>query len=448
MTPAARVPHRRRHPYLVASLVAALGVVAATWLGPTMTGTASAGSATVLTAHQVGGQAVRAAGTDSSAWVGTWATAAAAPAGGEAIAGFTDTTLRQRIHVSVGGELVRLRLTNVYGRTPLSVTATLARPSARAGARPGDIDPTTLVPVTFGGRVGAVVPTGTVLTSDPVRATVADDGDLLVSLHVPGPTGPATYHPAAFSTGWLVTGDQTSATSVGTDARRTGSFWFLDGLDVRSDAAAGAVAVLGDSITDGSGTPVDADHRWTDRLADRLLAEPTSERLGVLNAGIGGNRLLLDAAVPGRGARAVDRLTRDVLTRTGVTTLVVEVGVNDLQLDPTQQDPRVLVEGYRQVLARAHARGLRVVVGTITPFEGWGTWTTGKEEVRVAVNDWIRTSGEPDAVLDADAALRDPFHPARLRPDLDSGDHLHPDEDGYAAMAAAVDLTALHRPRR
>lgn len=383
-------------------------------------------------------------------WVGTWATAVAVPQTGRALVGFTDATLRQRIHASVGGEVVRLRLTNVYGTSPLAVTATLATPSTATGALAGDVDPATLVPVTFGGRRDVVIPVGSELASDPVPLVVPDDGDVLVSLHLPGPTGPATYHASAHTTGYLADGDQTSAVSASAFPRRTQSFWFLDGLDVRArvGGSVGSVAFLGDSITDGSGSTTDADHRWPDRLAERLLAQPRPLRLGVLNAGIGGNRVLLDAAGPGLGATALDRLTRDVLTQTAVETVVLLEGVNDIQQDPSEYDPQDIVAGYRQVLARSHQRGLKVVVGTITPFEGWTRWTPQREAVRVAVNTWIRGSGEPDAVIDFDAVVRNPSQPTRLRAAYDSGDHLHLNDAGYAEMAAAVDLRDLRNPRR
>ncbi|WP_082580499.1 SGNH/GDSL hydrolase family protein [Phycicoccus sp. Root563] len=375
-------------------------------------------------------------------WVGTWATAVAVPQAGEALAGFTDVTLRQRVQVSLGGDVVRLRLTNVHGTSPLSVSATLARPATRHRALRGDLDPTTLVPVTFGGSRHVVIPAGSATTSDPVAIVVPDDGDLLVSLHLPGPTGPATYHPQAHSTGYVGHGDQTASASVAAFPGRTTSFWFLDGLDVRATAS-GSVVFLGDSITDGAASTLDADHRWPDRLADRVLAEPRPLRFGVLNAGISGNRLLLDAHGQGQGERALGRFTRDVLTRSGVETVVVLEGVNDIQQDPSETDPQDLVAAYREILVRAHERHVRVVVATIGPFRGWPRWTPECEAVRVAVNEWIRGSGEPDAVLDLDAALRDPVQPTRLVAAYDSGDHLHPNDLGYAAMAAAVDLPEL-----
>lgn len=380
----------------------------------------------------------------SGDWVGAWATAVARPQNGQALAGFTDTTLRQRLHVSVGGSQVRLRLTNVYGAQPLVVgAATLALP----GAGPGDVDAATVSAVTFSGDAAVTIPAGAELVSDPVALRIADDSDVLVSLYVPGPTGPATYHSAAHSTGWVATGDQTTAPSGSSFPRTTTSFWFLDGLDVKG-ATSGAVVFLGDSITDGSGSTRDANHRWPDYLADRMLQQPRPHRFGILNAGIGGNRLLLHANSPGQGDNALARFDRDVLTQTGAGTVVVFEGVNDIQQPNSQYDPEKLIAAYEQIIQRAHDQGMRAVGATIGPFQGWGTWTPEREAVRAAVNEWIRESGAFDAVIDFDAVLRDPDEPLRMRAEYDSGDHLHPGDAGYAAMADAVDLSVLSPRRR
>ncbi|WP_116949791.1 SGNH/GDSL hydrolase family protein [Jiangella endophytica] len=386
-------------------------------------------------------EAAPAAGGD---WAGTWATAVARPQNGQPLAGFTDTTFRQRAHVSVGGSQVRLRLTNVYGTQPLIVqAATLALP----GAAPGDVDPATVREVTFSGDTSVTIPAGAELVSDPVELRIADDSDVLVSLYVPGPTGPATYHAAAYSTGWIATGDQTTAPSVSSFPQTTTSFWFLDGLDVRG-AASGAVVFLGDSITDGAGSTRDTNRRWPDYLADRMLEQPRPHRFGILNAGIGGNRLLLHANSPGQGDNALARFDRDVLTQTGAGTVVVFEGINDIQQPNSQYDPERLIAAYEQIIERAHDQGMRAVGATIGPFQGWGSWTPEREAVRAAVNEWIRESGAFDAVIDFDAVLRDPDEPLRMRAEYDSGDHLHPGDAGYQAMADAVDLSELSPRRR
>lgn len=372
-------------------------------------------------------------------WVGTWATGVDRPVSGQALAGFTDTTIRQRMHVSVGGDTMRLRLTNAFGTSPLVVgSTTLALP----GGQPGDVDPSRLVPVTFSGADEVRIPVGAEVVSDPVSLDVADDSDVLVSTYLPGPTGPATYHALAQATGWTAPGDRTADASAASFPAVTRSFWFLDGLDVGASAR-GSVAFVGDSITDGNGSAADADHRWPDYLADRMLAGPPGRRFGVLNAGISGNRLLLDARSAGQGRNALARLERDGLTQTGVRTVFVFQGVNDIQQDPSEYDPQQLIAAYRQIARRAHDQGLRAVGATIMPFEGWGKWTPEREAVRAAVNEWVRTADDFDAVVDFDAATRDPSRPTALLPDYDSGDHLHPNDAGYAAMAGAVDLREL-----
>lgn len=377
----------------------------------------------------------------TSGWVGTWATAVAVPQTGQALEGWADTTLRQRMHVSIGGSEVRLRLTNVYGTAPLVIrSATLALP----GTVRGDIDPPTLRPVTFSGSTSVRVPAGAELLSDPVALTVPDDGDVIVSLFVPDPTGPATYHAVTRTTGWTAPGDHTTTPGVASFPGRTTSFWFLDGLDVRTDVP-GSVAFLGDSITEGGGSTPEADRRWPDFLADRMLAQPRPLRFGILNAGMGGNRLLRDHFRPGQGVSALARLERDVLTQTGVTAVFLHEGVNDILQDPSEYDAEQLIAAYRQIVQRSHDHGLKVVAGTITPFRGWSRWTPEREAVRAEVNHWIRTSGEADAVVDFDAVLRDPDDPLRLAPAYDSGDHLHPGDAGYRAMADAVDLRLFQR---
>jgi lysophospholipase L1-like esterase len=361
------------------------------------------------------------------------------PAAGQALSGFRNTTIRQRVHVSLGGPWVRLRLTNVFGSGPVKVGPVTV---ARAGAKAGTTIAGTLKAVTFSAQPTVTMAPGAEVVSDPVRLDVPSDSDLLLSLYLPGPTGPATYHAAARATGWTASGNHTADATSDGFAGRTSSYWFLDGVDVQSDAR-GSVAFVGDSITDGGGSTQDADHRWPDYLADRVLTRPASLQFGVLNAGISGNRVLLDAVNPGQGPSILHRLDRDALEQQAVRTVVLVAGVNDIQQAPVEQDPAKIIAGYEQVAARARAAGLRVVGATIAPFEGWSQWTPQREGVRQEVNDWVRTSGVFDGYLDFDAVLRDPSRPQRLRADLDSGDHLHPRDSGYAAMAASVDLATL-----
>ncbi|TQJ49813.1 SGNH/GDSL hydrolase family protein [Phycicoccus sp. SLBN-51] len=383
--------------------------------------------------------APKAAAAKDLRWVGTWSTPVTRPVAGQALAGFRDATIRQRVHVSLGGSPVRVRLTNVYGTRPLRVGAVTV---ALARGRDGTAQPGTLSPVRFGRSAITTVAAGTELASDPVALVVPPDSDLLITLHVLGRTGPATYHPAARATGWTASGDHTADPDTGAFAGRTTSWWFLDGVDVQSTAA-GAVAFVGDSITDGTGSTPGLNRRWTDFVADRVLSRPAAQRFGVLNAGIAGNRVLLDGGAPGQGDRVPLRLDRDALGQTGVRTVVLFEGVNDIQQAPVQQDPARIIAGLEQVAAQAHAAGLRVVGATIAPFEGWSQWTPQRDAVREQVNAWIRTTRAYDHVLDFDVVLRDPDRPQRLQPGFDSGDHLHPGDAAYAAMAASVDLDAL-----
>jgi lysophospholipase L1-like esterase len=238
-------------------------------------------------------------------------------------------------------------------------------------------------------------------------------------------------------------GDFTMDTSGAKFERTTGSWFYVEEVDVRGSQAKGSVVALGDSITDGGYSTTDANHRWPDYLADRLTALPAAERVGVLNSGISANRLLRDGGELAYGRSALARLDDDVLSRTGVRSVIVLEGVNDLHQDPRQADPEQFIAGYKQLVERLHAKGIKVFGATITPIKGWGSYTDTMETTRGAVNDFIRTNGVFDGVLDFDAALRDPADPLRLKAEYDSGDHLHPSDAGNAALAAAVDLSRL-----
>ncbi|MFJ6015570.1 SGNH/GDSL hydrolase family protein [Streptomyces sp. NPDC092952] len=370
--------------------------------------TAAAGG---LAAVAVTAPAARAAGPSGgpgpSRWTVSWATAQTAPTPADpmAAAGLTDALCTTRVRLSAGGR-VRLRYAHPFGTSPVLVGP------VTAGGRP----------VAFGGRRQAWLAAGASLTSDPVAGLRAAQGArLTVETRLPGPTGPLSFH-------------RNTHASHSVDGTRTTSVFLLTGVEV-TGAHGPAVAVLGDSITEGVGTPDDADLRWPDQLAGRL---PGS---AVANLGISGNRLLLDDARFGPGGQA--RFDRDVLALPGLRTVLVQLGVNDLQQPPHQTDPALILAGYRQLVLRAHGSGLRAVGATITPFEGWTRWTQELEAVRQHVNAAVRTGRVFDAVADFDAALRDPDRPSRLRPAYDSGDGLHPDPSGHAALAAAVDRRHL-----
>ncbi|UQA95217.1 SGNH/GDSL hydrolase family protein [Streptomyces halobius] len=378
----------------------------------------------------------------SGQWVGTWSAAAAAAEPGT-LDGYAGMSIRNVVHTSVGGSAARIQLSNLYGTRPLSVShASLAlaaapsNPTAAAG---------TMRRLNFGGRPAVTIPAGGAVTSDPVRLNVPHNADLLVTTYSPSPSGPATYHPYARQTSYLARGDRTEDTTGAAYTEQSPYWRYLTGVDVWSTTAQGTVVVIGDSITDGITSTAGANHRWTDFLAARLRDEPGAPRYGVLNQGISGNRLLVNGSrfSPNNGPSVLSRLDRDVLSRTGVKAVVVEIGLNDLFKSPRQLDPEKLVAGMRQIVREAHARGLRVTGSTLTPFGGHRGYSTQLDSVRRQVNRIIRSGTVYDEVVDFDKALRDPAEPGRLLPAYDSGDHLHPNDAGNEAMADAVNLEHL-----
>ncbi|MDR7303744.1 SGNH/GDSL hydrolase family protein [Haloactinomyces albus] len=372
-------------------------------------------------------------------WVGSWAAAVTPPADDRPeVQRFDDTTLRQVVHLSVGGDSLRLRLTNVHGTKPLSVGAVTVAVRDGAAGTPL-VQPSTLTSVTFDGESSATIPAGTEWVSDPITMAVPDNTDLVISMYLPHPTGRASVHYEGMATTFAAPGNATANTGDAYSTMGT-SRYFLDGVDVRSGAN-GSVVFFGDSITDGVKSTIDAHHRYPDVVADRLLKRPDPRELGVLNAGLSANRLLTDAGLGGESALA--RFERDVLGQTGVQTVVLLEGINDIHNSYGAVEPEQLIRVYEQLIIRAHEAGISVVAGTITPFEGAPRYTAEGEAVRQAVNTWIRNSGKFDAVVDFDAVLRDPAHPTRLAPRYDTGDHVHPNDAGLAAMAAAIELDTL-----
>ncbi len=393
-----------------------------------------------------------------AAWTGTWSTAVTGAATAPMPATvFENQTLRQIVHTSIAGRSLRVRLSNEYGTEPLVIgEARIARHAGGAQIMAG-----TDRRLTFGGRSSFSVPPGAPALSDPVTLAVPALSDLVVSIHLPRRTAAATVHGSAFQTNYIAAGNVTrSATLPG--ATTTTSWHFLSGVSVAAPARAASVVALGDSITDGAITTVDANHRWPDFLARRLQGQASLREVGVLNKGIGGNRLLHDGnTLPGLpfsgigplfGDSALSRFDRDVLAQPGVRCVIVLLGINDIG-QPTSLAPpseAVTVEemifGYRQLIARAHERGLRIIGATMTPFQGTtiaGYYSEANEAKRAAVNRWIRTSGEFDGVVDFDRAVRDPAQPLRMLPAYDSGDHLHPNDAGMRAMADAIPLRLL-----
>ncbi|MBB1594147.1 SGNH/GDSL hydrolase family protein [Achromobacter sp. UMC46] len=386
-------------------------------------------------------------GPQAPVWVSTW-TASPQPSWEASFilptgmpAQVSDQTLRETVKISVGGKRLRVVLSNRYGTQPLVVGAARVARVARAGAA---IDPASDQALRFGGRPGVTVAAGAQVVSDPVDLPVTALSELAVSTYFPQPTPVATFHWGAQQTAALAEGDVSGAPDLPGAAALQGRM-VLAGVWVESAADTPVVVAFGDSLTDGNGSTPGANRRWPDVLARRLAPQGA----GVVNAGISGARVWGDKM----GVNAMARFEADVLSQPGVRTVVVLMGINDIGWPDSAFAPgdapmtaARLVEGYRQLAEAARARNVRIVGATIAPFEGSlhgtplaGHYSPAKDAVRREVNQWIRHSGVFDAVVDMDAVLRDPSHPARLLPAYDSGDHLHPGDAGYQAMAQALD---------
>ena len=355
-----------------------------------------------------------------------------------------DQTVRQVARVSIGGSRVRILLSNAYGTRPLKMGAA----DIALSGKDASIVPGSNRVLTFGGKTSVVIPPGAPMLSDPVDLDITALSHLAVSLYLPDPTAPATFHWDARQTAYVGAGNQVAATSLKVDSTLTTRV-FLAAIQVEAAPGTRTVVAIGDSITDGDGATIDADARWPDFLARRLAPR----KVAVLNAGISGARVLRDKM----GVNALARFQRDALAQPGIRTVIVLMGINDiawkdtpLALADESTTAQDVIAGYEQLIARAHARGVRIIGATLTPFEGAledtpmrGYYSLDKERIRQQINDWIRHSGAFDAVIDFDAILRDPTHPTRLRPAYDSGDHLHPGDAGNRAMAEAIDLSVL-----
>jgi lysophospholipase L1-like esterase len=385
-----------------------------------------------------------AAATPPAPWVASWQASPQPVWGADFLfptgipAQLQGQTVRQTARLSLGGNQLRVRLSNAYGEQPMRIGA------ASVAVAPGQA-PT---PLAFDGRAGVVIAPGQERLSDPLALATVDLQAVQVSVYLPGRLPLRTFHWDGRQTALIGTGDQTRAPVLATTSTTTARL-FLTGIDVQAGATARSVVVIGDSITDGATASLDRDQRWTDHLAARLAPRGVA----VLNAGISGGRLLRD----GMGDAAVSRFQRDALDPPGVASVIVLIGINDIAWPgtafareaPTPTLPE-LQAGYRRLAERAHARGVRILGATLPPFAGAlpGTplddyYQPTKDALRHQLNAWLRNDSPFDAVIDLDAALRDPAHPERLAPTFDSGDHLHPGDAGNQAMADAVDLEAL-----
>jgi lysophospholipase L1-like esterase len=387
-----------------------------------------------------------AARSGADGWITSWG--ASPQAGGPgtlAARGFRDQTIRQVIFASAGGDPVRLELTNVYGTTPLRVGGmTVAEADPRDPGAAVALG--TIHPVTFGGAASVVIPAGGRVRSDPVAMRVAPLENLTVSVYLPDRTGPATFHFDAQQVAWVSTkGDHTADPGAGAFAASTFSWYYLSGLVVRSTDMIGTVVTFGDSITDGVGSTAGADARWPNDLARRLDALGGAA-LSVDDEGIGGNRLLGGSGCCGASATA--RFARDALDQPGVKDVVLLEGINDIGIGLAHPgrwkvSTGLIIATYRRLIAQAHARDLKIFGATLLPYQGAGYFTAAGETIREQVNEWIRTSRAFDGVIDFDAVMSDPASPLRLNPIYDSGDHLHPNDAGYQAMADTINLPML-----
>jgi len=349
--------------------------------------------------------------------------------------GFHDQTVRMIVHTSIGGSKLRIKLASPFGSTPVKIgTAHVALRSKES-----EIVAASDRPLSFNGKPGCTLGPGMVILSDPVNLTAPGQGDLAVSLYLPGETGPPASHNGLHTAYVSKEGDVTGAASI-PDATPASSYYWLSAVDVLADSKAAVIVTLGDSITEGARSTPDTDRMWPAVLASRLAGNKKTAEIAVANMGIGGNRVLRDGA----GASALARLDRDVISQSGVKWLMLLEGINDIGREvatPAEATTaEELIAAYRQIIERAHTHGIKVIGCTLTPYGGAGYQRDTGEAVRSAVNEFIRTGRAFDAVVDFEAATRDPQNPKKLRAEFDHGDHLHPNDAGYQAMADAVDL--------
>ncbi len=358
---------------------------------------------------------------------------------------FTDQTIRMVAHSGVAGSDARITLSNRYSSAPLVVgaVAIAVQDSGGSAVRGTTRD------VTFGQAAHVTVPAGQEMISDAIPISVSAGENLLVSVYLPGPTGTSTWHSDAFDRTYLASGNHIGDDTAAAFGTTTTSWYYLSGLDVAATTAKGLVVAFGDSITDGYNSSIGTYSRWPDFLARRLVTGTGSgpQRLSVVDAGIGGNRVLTDVPNLWQGASALKRFAHDALGQTGVRDVILLEGINDIGNNAGPNGApltaRDLIDGYRTLINEAHAAHVRIIGATLLPIQGNGYYTPTAETLRQAVNAWIRTSGAFDGVIDFDQAMRDPNNIADLNPVYDSGDHLHPNDSGMQALANAIDLRML-----
>jgi lysophospholipase L1-like esterase len=402
--------------------------------------------AVTLTAFAAGGDQ-RKEQPAAENWVGSWATGPAGPAG--AAKQYSNQTIRLIVHTSVGGNAVRIKISNTFGSDPLVIgTAHIALRGQAASIVAGSDHA-----LTFSGKSSFTIPVGGLIVSDPVNLQVPPLSDLAVSIYLPSAATASTTHLLALQTSYIASGAGDFTSAVNLPRATTITSWdFLTGVDVSEQSAGGTIVALGDSITDGANSTIDTNHRWPSLLAARLQEDKSLSQLGVLDEGIIGNRILHPTETSfGNlfGPSALARFDRDVLSQAGVKYVIVLLGINDIghpggsAPDSEKVSSDDIIAGHLQLIARAHEKGLKIYGCTLMPFENTtlkNFYSPEKEKLRQAVNEWMRTSGAYDAVIDFDKVVRDPGHPSRFLPVYDGGDHLHPSDAGQKAMANAIDL--------
>ena len=378
-------------------------------------------------------------------WVGTWAASPFAATNRDAL-GATDVTLREIVHVSLGGAYTRVVLTNEFGTEPLVVGAVHVALSSGGS----DISLTSANAVTFGGSPTITIPPGALAVSDGFSMTLKPFADVAVSIFLPAQKiSQITSHGYADQTNYMADGNMVGKSSL-TGAKEFTHWDFLKGIDVRVSAGDASIVTFGDSITDGALSTRNANARWPDVLAKRLHDHKKTAGMGILNQGIGGNRILHD----GTGPSALARFDRDVIAQPGVKYVIVLESINDIgaAFNPkTPHDPVTaddLIQGFKQMAERAHTHGIRIIGATLTPYLGAGYSSPDGEAARVAINTWIRTSNMLDGVIDFDKMTQDPANPTMFLPAYDSGDHLHPKDAGYKAMGEGIDLKLFEEKKK
>ncbi|MCC5804342.1 GDSL-type esterase/lipase family protein [Rossellomorea vietnamensis] len=374
---------------------------------------------------------------NKSEWVGAWTASMQAPfKEGISNKGFENQTIRMIVHPHVNGKKIRLRLSNAFSEEPLTIQEVHVAISQGESEIQKDTDQE----VTFEGKSTVTIPPGERKYSDSISLEITDDMPIAVSFYMKGKSGPVTWHPVSMQTTYISSGNKLSTSNPSVFKDKEKAWFLLDGVDVSSDdSLRGAIVVIGSSIANGNKSTEDTNRRWPDYLAKRLNQDQSDWT--IMNAGISGNQLI--NSQPDKGENALARLQRDVFSQQGIKALILHQGLNDIRHYP-EYDAEKIIGRMKKIINSTHDQGLKIYGGTLTPFKGSGMFTARGEKTRQEVNHWIRTSGEFDGVIDFDKALRDPDEPEHYLKKYDSGDHLHPNDEGYKKMADTVDLSLFN----